>query len=304
MIFVVSLAFLIKASDIFVDAAEKIGLALGVSPFIIGVTIVAFGTSLPELATSIASVSAGSSEIVIGNVIGSNITNILLVIGFVAIIGKGIDLNYNIMSIDMPLLIASALLMWFTLMDGNINYFEVSLYLISLAIFLIHSIKKKRIGKDNDIKLKPIYFLLLVIGGVIIYFSAEYVIFGLKGIATLANVKESTISLGALALGTSLPELVVSLSAVKRHNHSIAVGNVVGSNIFNTYGVLGVASLFGSLEIPPEIISFSIPLMVGITIMFAFVMLTKRVSRWEGYMLIVFYAFFIYSLTQLETIAI
>lgn len=294
-----SLAFLIKASEIFVDSAEKVGLALGISPFIIGVTIVAFGTSLPELATSIASVSAGSSEIVIGNVIGSNITNILLVIGIVAIVGNGIDLTYDIMVIDMPLLIASALLIWLTLMDGHISYFEVSLYLISLAIFLIHSINKKRVEKDENTKLKPLYFIMLLVGGVIIYFSAEYVIYGLKGIASIANIKESTISLGALALGTSLPELAVSLQAIKRNNHSIAVGNVVGSNIFNTYGVLGVTSLFGTLAIPEKIIAFSIPLMVGITFMFAFVMLTKHVSKWEGYMLLIFYSFFLYSLVQM-----
>ena len=293
---------MIKASDYFVDSAEKIGLAFGVSPFIIGVTIVAFGTSLPELATSIASVEAGSSEIVIGNVIGSNITNILLVVGFVAVIGKGIDLNYNIMGIDMPLLIASSLLMWFTLMDGAINYFEVSLYFIALVIFLAHSIKKERAEKDENNKLKPVFFILLVVSGLVIYFSAEYVIMGLKGIAEIADIEESTISLGALALGTSLPELVVSITAIKRNNQSIAIGNVVGSNIFNTYGVLGVSSLFGSLVIPIEIIEFSIPLMVGITVLFAFVMLTKRVSRWEGYMLLVFYAFFLYSLTKMDSV--
>ncbi len=299
MIFVISLAVLIKSSDVFVDSAEKIGLALGVSPFIIGVTIVAFGTSLPELATSIASVQLGSSEIVIANVVGSNITNILLVVGVVAVVGKGIDLNYNIMNIDMPMLIASSILMWFTISDGSLNLFEVSLFLIALIVFLTHSIKKKRVKDDNQPALNPMSFLLLVIGGLLIYFSAEYVIQGLKGIAKIGNVDEAIISSGALALGTSLPELVVSLAAVKRNNHSIAIGNVVGSNIFNTYGVLGVASLFGNLVFPESILTFSAPFMIAITMMFAFVMLTKKVSRWEGYMLLIFYSYYIYNLTQL-----
>jgi len=299
LIFVISLAVLIKSSDVFVDSAEKIGLALGVSPFIIGVTIVAFGTSLPELATSIASVQLGSSEIVIANVVGSNITNILLVVGVVAVVGKGIDLNYNIMNIDMPMLIASSILMWFTISDGSLNLFEVSLFLIALIVFLTHSIKKKRVKDDNQPALNPMSFLLLVIGGLLIYFSAEYVIQGLKGIAKIGNVDEAIISSGALALGTSLPELVVSLAAVKRNNHSIAIGNVVGSNIFNTYGVLGVASLFGNLVFPESILTFSAPFMIAITMMFAFVMLTKKVSRWEGYMLLIFYSYYIYNLTQL-----
>ncbi len=303
MIFVVSLAVLIKASDVFVESAEKIGLALGVSPFIIGVTIVAFGTSLPELATSIASVQMGSSEIVVANVVGSNITNILLVVGVVAVVGKGIDLNYNIMNIDMPMLIASALLMWFTISDGHLDMFEVSLYLISLAIFLTHSIKKKRVKDENRPELKPMSFLLLLVAGVLIYFSAVYVIQGLKGIAEIANIDKAIISTGALALGTSLPELVVSLAAVKRNNHSIAIGNVLGSNIFNTYGVLGVSSLFGNLVFPASVLTFSAPFMIGLTVMFAFVMLTKRVSRWEGYILLIFYTFFIYNLAKFGIVA-
>ncbi len=297
--FIVSLAFLIKASDMFVSSAEKIGLALGVSPFIIGVTIVAFGTSLPELATSIASVYAGSSQIVIGNVVGSNITNILLIIGVVAIVGGGINLDYNIMEIDMPLLLSSAFLMWFTLMDGHLDYFEVGLYIVALGVFLLYSIKKKRILVADDDELKVSYFLYLLLAGIIIYFSADYVIYGLKGIAEFMKIDESVISLGALALGTSLPELVVSLAAIARKNHSIAVGNVVGSNIFNTYGVLGVSSLFGTLAIPKVILQVSIPMMVGITVLFGFVMALRKVSKWEGYMLLILYLFFLYSLTKI-----
>jgi len=298
LIFVVSLAFLIKASDYFVENAEKVGLALGVSPFIIGVTIVAFGTSLPELAASIAAIMDGSSEIVISTVVGSNITNILLIVGAVAVLGNGIDLDYNIMKVDMPMLLASAFLMWFVLMDGVINNFEIFLFIAALVVFLAHSIRNEREGKEDRPKLKPIYFLYIVLAGIVIYLSADYVIYGLKGIANIANVDETVISLGALALGTSLPELIVSLAAIKRNSHSIAIGNVVGSNIFNTFGVLGVSSIFGHLIMPEYVLSFSVPMMVGITVMFAFVMLTRTVSRWEGYMLLIFYSFYIYSLTN------
>ncbi len=280
------------------DSSEKIGLALGVSPFIIGVTIVAFGTSLPELATSIASFETGASEIVIGNVVGSNITNILLIIGAVAVIGKGIDLEYDIMDVDIPLLLGSAILLWFTLWDGSISLVEVILLLASLVIFLLYSIRKQRDEKDANNEFKMIFLIKLIIAGVVIYFSAEYVIHGLKGIARIANIPESTISLGALALGTSLPELIVSLSAIKRNNHSIAVGNVVGSNIFNTYGVVGISSLFGTLVIPPNILGFSIPLMVGLTFLFAAIIMNKKVSIWEGLLLLTFYIYYMYSLVD------
>ncbi|MEM8906420.1 MAG: sodium:calcium antiporter, partial [Bacteroidota bacterium] len=123
-LFIVSLIVLLKASDWFIDSAEAIGLSLGVSPFIIGVTIVAFGTSLPELATSIVSVFSGNSEIVIGNVIGSNITNIALVLGMVSIVVKQIDLDYDIWHIDMPFLWGSAFLLGLAIWDLHFSLFE------------------------------------------------------------------------------------------------------------------------------------------------------------------------------------
>ncbi len=304
MIFVLSLALLIKASDVFVESAEKIGLALGVSPFIIGVTIIAFGTSLPELATSIASFESGASEIVLGNVVGSNITNILLIVGAVAVIGKGIDLDYDIMNIDIPLLLGSVVLFWFSLWDGQLAIVEVILLLFSLVVFLLYSIRKERSEKDSNNRFRILFLIKLIVAGVAIYFSAEYVIYGLKGIAQIAKVPEATISLGALALGTSLPELIVSLSAIKRNNHSIAVGNVVGSNIFNTYGVVGISSLFGNLVVPPNIMNFSIPFMAGVTLIFTAMMFTKKVSLWEGILLLTIYVYYLFALVEDTPISI
>ena len=132
-----------KASDWFIDSAEQIGLSLGVSPFIIGVTIVAFGTSLPELATSIASVLSGESEIVTGNVIGSNITNIALVLGIAAVVSNKIELEYNIWHIDMPFLWGSAFLLWFVLRDFHFSVFEGLLFLLGIVVFLTYSFKSE-----------------------------------------------------------------------------------------------------------------------------------------------------------------
>lgn len=280
-------------------SAEKIGLSFGISPFIIGVTVVAFGTSLPELASSIASVNMGSSEIVAGNVIGSNITNILLIIGFTAFVGKGIKMEYNIMDMDIPLLVVSALLLWLFMMNGSISLFESGLLLVGLVVFLMNSFNNGEEKSKDTVKVKPIAYLWLTLGAVLIYFSSEYTVYGLKGIATTLEVKEEIISLGALALGTSLPELVVSVAAIKRNAHSIAYGNVLGSNIFNTYAVVGIASLFGPLKITPDILNFSIPVMLGVTIIFAFMSISKKIGRWEGFMLLMIYVYYIYELTNL-----
>jgi cation:H+ antiporter len=203
LIFVVSLFFLIKSSDWFVAAAEKIGLSLGISPFVIGVTVVAFGTSLPELASSIASVQMGSSEIVAGNVVGSNITNILLVIGITAFVGNGIKMKYNIIDMDIPLLIISAFFLWLFTKDGNISILEIILLLGALVVFLFNSFNNDEQENEKTAKVKPLTYLILLGGGVLIYFSSEYTVYGLRGIAQTLEVKEEIISLGALGYFTA-----------------------------------------------------------------------------------------------------
>jgi len=297
-IFTVSLFVLIKSSDWFVASAEKIGLSFGISPFIIGVTVVAFGTSLPELASSIAAVNMGSSEIVAGNVIGSNITNILLIIGTTAFVGKGIRIDHDIMDKDIPFLLISAVLLWFCMMSGSVSGIETILLLAGLVIFILNSFHNGEEKGEKTARVKPFTYLVLVIGGILIYFSSEYTVYGLKGIAETLQIKKEIISLGALALGTSLPELVVSVSAIRRNNHGIAVGNVLGSNIFNTYAVVGISSLFGSLTITPDILEFSIPVMLAVTILFAFISMSRKIGRWEGLMLLLMYVYFIFELTN------
>ena len=149
LVFTVSLAVLIKGSDWFVDSAEKIGLSLGINSFVIGVTIVAMGTSLPELASSIAAVNSGESEIVIGNVVGSNVTNILLVLGIVALIGNVVPLEYNIMDIDMPLLVGSAIFIYFAVEDHTFSQFEALIFLAALIGFIINSVKADKFEPDE-----------------------------------------------------------------------------------------------------------------------------------------------------------
>lgn len=293
LLFVLSVAVLIFASDKFVGAAEKIGLSLGISPFIIGVSIVAFGTSLPELATSIFSVVDGQSEIVVGNVIGSNITNVLLVLGLTAVMARKIDLDYDVMDIDMPLLFISAFLLWFAIADGHFSFFEAMLFIIALVVFLMNSISNRK--ADNGEKSKSAFrdYVTLIFGGILVYFGAAYTVEMIENIALDLGADPVIIAVTALALGTSLPEVVVSLAATARGQHAIAIGNILGSNIFNTYAVMAFPSFLGPLVIPEQILSFYLPFMLVVTALFGFICLSKKISMWEGVMLLVFYAFFI-----------
>ena len=296
-LFVVSLAVLLKASDWFIDAAEEIGLSLGISPFIIGLTIVAFGTSLPELATGVASVLSNESQIVVNTVIGSNVANIALVLGLVAVVVKKIELEYNIWHIDMPYLWGSAFLLWFVLMDRQVHLFEAVLFIIGIVIFLSYSFKSDH-GNGEIVRSKASWksFFMLVIGGILVWLSADYTIQSIRKLSEIAGIPPGLIAITAVAIGTSLPEVIVSLSAARKGKTSIAVGNVLGSNIFNTYVVMGVPAFFGELEIPPIITEFSLPLMVAMTILFGIMANNKKITQWEGLVLLMFYVFFSYEL--------
>jgi len=293
LIFLASLTLLLIASDKFVDAAENIGLAMGIPSFIVGVTIIAVGTSLPELATSIASVFSGTSEIVVANVVGSNVTNILLVLGATAVVGKGISLDYDVMTTDMTKLIASAFLLYFMLIDGTLSTFDCIIMLAALVIFLASSFSVKSEDEEDKPSLRPIDFGILAIASVFIFLGAKYTIYGLENIASLLEIPPHIIAITAVALGTSLPEVVVSITAARKGKHAMAVGNVLGSNIFNTYAVMGITGLIGNLTIPQDAIVLSIPFMIAATILFAISCMTKHISKYEGWLFLLLYIFFI-----------
>lgn len=296
-LFVVSLSVLLKASDWFINSAESIGLSFGISPFIIGVTIIAFGTSLPELATSVASVLDGASSIVIANVVGSNLTNIALVLGIVAIMAKQIDMDYNIWHIDMPYLWGSAFLLWFAVSDLSFSMFEAVLFLGGIIIFLSYSFGNDSESHDDDeeedeeVTWKT--YILLLIGGILVWLGAVYTITSITELATMAKISPDIIAITAVALGTSLPEVIVSVKCARAGKTGIAVGNVLGSNIFNTYVVMGIARLFGELTIPENIVTLQMPIMIVMTILFGIMSNNRKITKWEGMVLIMFYGFFI-----------
>ncbi len=296
VLFVVSLFVLVKSSDHFTTAAEKIGLHFRIPSFVVGVTLVAVGTSLPELASSLMAVFSDSSEVVSGVVIGSNISNLLLVIGVCAIISKFIKLSWNIEHIDLPFLIASAFFLFITMGDGVFTYVEGIVGLVLYIIYSNYVISTRKHRTSNALvscKLDYKVVFTLIVSCFFIWAGAKYTIISLLEISSLMNIGKEIIALSAVALGTSLPELSVSVLAAIKKNSEMAVGNIVGSNIFNSLVVMGIPSLFSTLYVTKSIIAVSLPMMVIFTLFFYFIVRDKEITQWEGMILIVFYLLFL-----------
>ena len=311
-VFLISLFTLIKSSDYFTSSAEKIGLVLGIPSFFIGVTIVAIGTSLPELISSIIAVIAGRTEIVIGNVLGSNIANIFLILGIAGIIAKKqLNLSRSLLHVDIPFLLGSSFLLAITIWDGLFTFFEGVILIAVLIIYSIYLVKsrehpekevRKQLRgvkgelanhtiKENKIPLKVLLILLLSIIG--IYFGAKFTIDSVIRLSLLLGIGADILAVSVVALGTSLPELAVTFSAARQGKPEIAIGNILGSNIFNILAVMGIPALIHSLVIPSEMLFFSLPVMLIATLMFLFITLNKEITKWEGWLLLMFYILFI-----------
>lgn len=299
-VFAASLALLIFSSDWFIDAAEKIGLYFKIPSFVIGVIIVGIGTSLPELASSIASVLKGNSEIVIGNVVGSNITNIFLVMGVGAFVGKKFKLEFDILKSDIPFLLSSAILLSLMVLDHNYSFAEALISIILLITYVYTSFKNGTISEEiheieesEEHKLTIFTWVMLFIAPALIAFGATWTVNSVIEISQIIGIGTEIIALSAVALGTSLPEVLVTIQAARKGNPEMAVGNVIGSNIFNTLAVMGVSGLFGKLDIPDEIVSFHIPMFLGATVIMIVIVSDKKVFRFEGIILLLFYLFFL-----------
>jgi len=301
IVFIVSLSVLVKSSDYFTDSAEKIGIYLGLPAFIVGVTIVALSTSMPELVVSILAVLRNTSEIVVGNVIGSNITNIFLILGIAAIIGKKIKITYELIHVDLPLFVGSAFLLAVTIWDGAFTLYDAVLCLGCMILYLLYTIKAKR-KREYEIKRrkwewKPLFILIL--SSIFIYMGAEYTIKSIIRLSEILGIGKEIIAISIVAFGTSLPELSVSVSAARKGKPEIAVGNILGSNIFNALAVMGIPALIGNLIIPPSILTFGLPMMLIATLLYFFITQDKEITKWEGWLLIIFYIFFIGKLFNL-----
>ncbi|MCK4883672.1 MAG: calcium/sodium antiporter [Candidatus Diapherotrites archaeon] len=303
-IFATSLWALVRSSDYFTDSAEKIGILLGIPPFIIGVTLVSLVTSFPELTASIFATLNGNTEIVPAIVIGSNITNICLVLGIAVILNKKLKLSYEITSVDLPILLGSTFLFALAIMDGIFTFAEAIIFIAGAMIYVNYTLSTLKEHKDTEIKkeLKGMLKkqklttkdrLYFVISAIIIFVSAQITIYSLIELSQIINIGTELIAITAMALGTSLPELMVTTTAAKKGKSEIAVGNVLGSNIFNTFTVIAIPALIMPLTIPKILIETALPMLVAVTFLFFFITQDKELTKWEGGLFILFYIFFI-----------
>ncbi len=309
IIFIISLALLIKSADWFTEAAESIGKALHISPFIIGVTIVSIGTSLPELATSIVALFNGNSTIAIANAIGSNIANILLVGGISAIAAGTLKISRSLIDSDLPILLGVTILSAIMLADGKFVWQEG---VLSIAFFVIYAVYTIRSSEEQDnipfvnkyhlerkiegIKLPWTAVGILALGAVGVYFGADWTVRSLFKIAEILKMNSSAIAMTALAVGTSLPEVVVSVTAALKGKHEVALGNIFGSNIFNLLIVIGVPALFAPLQIDEPSFFVGLPILLAVTILYVFSGISQRIHKWEGFVYIFIYIMFIVRL--------
>jgi len=323
IIFIVAMAVLIKAADYFTDSAEKISLIFRVPPFIVAVTIVAIGTSLPELSTALMSVFRNASEIVVGNAVGSNIANVLLVIGISAIVAGQLKSKRSLIDLDLPVMGMITVMMLVVIWDREVTFIEGLLSLLTYALYLFYIVyfrekkiplrAEKKIAKDlkKDVdqvatESKPklakdtiITVMIFIISSILIYFGARYTIESVIKIGAILDIAASVIALTAIAIGTSLPELIVSVTAAYKKQYEISLGNIVGSNIFNALVVVGAPAMFGSVIVDDLTFSIGIPFLIGAMIIYIFSGISQKIHRLEGFMYILLYIFFIGKLFSL-----
>ncbi|MFT4326456.1 MAG: calcium/sodium antiporter [Candidatus Woesearchaeota archaeon] len=295
-VFVVSLYVLIKSADIFTESAEHIGLKFGLSQMVIGVTIVAFGTSLPEILSSVFAVVKGNTPIVVGNVMGSNIANILLVLGIMAIVGKSVKISSKHMLNDVAFLIWSVTFFSIFIYTGVFTIIHGILSLILLAWYLFKTMSYKKIELVEKRNFEKKYYAFFPISILGLYFGAQYTVQGLIVSATSIGLNPAIASATFLALGTSLPELSVCLTALKKKKAELAIGNIIGSNIFNLYGVMGIASLFGSIYVSRFMIEVVFNHMLLATLLFMMYVQKKKITRGAGILFVGLYIAFLVNL--------
>ncbi|HCS19132.1 MAG TPA: conjugal transfer protein TraR [Bacteroidetes bacterium] len=306
LIFSVALTVLIFSARIFTSAAEKIGLFFGLPPLVIGIFIVGIGTSLPELVSAIFSVRDGVSEVATGNVLGANISNILFITGVVALVHRvDIHLSSKYIFIDLHYLIGSIFAFTLFAYDGVIDWHESVIGIIIFLVFSIYLLKTEAVvspQQEMDLEHKekfPWLQLLWIIAGCLgIYFGADYTISSLSEMAVTLDVPPSIVALTVLSIGTSLPELVVNVAAIRQGKAEMAIGNVLGSSVFNCLMVPSIASFFGPVQVPSEMLHLALPVMVASALFFYLITHDKRISRWEGMLFILLYFIFLLKVVE------
>jgi cation:H+ antiporter len=302
---------LMFGAEILVRGASRLAAAVGISPLVIGLTVVAFGTSAPELAINLQSAFSGNANIALGNVVGSNIVNVLVILGISALIIP-LAVNQQVVRQDVWIMIAVTALAWGMALDGNINFWDGLILFAGLVVYIAYNVIQSR--KETSAEVREEYeqeyaekekhtprsvainLAQIVVGLAGLTFGADLLVDGAVRLAQFFGVSELVIGLTIVAIGTSLPELATSVVAAIRKERDIAVGNVVGSNIFNLMAVLGLTGLIspGGVPIPASALAFDIPVMAAVALITFPVFYTggHMIYRWEGGLFVGLYALY------------
>lgn len=300
LLLTVGFVFLVKGADWFVEGAAGIAKKLGIPQLVIGLTIVAMGTSMPEAAVSITSALSGSAGISIGNVVGSNILNILIILGITAVL-TNVRIQKTTFRYEIPFMIGiTIILMAFGITGNQITFLEGILFWLLFLIFLGYLFvisKKGSVQDEEEIKELPLWkgVLGIIIGGILVVKGSDFAVEGATEIARYFGMSERFIGLTIVAFGTSLPELVTSVTAARRGNADIAIGNIVGSNIFNILFVIGTTALICNVPFDQKFVIDTIVAIFSGVLLWAGTIRYKELRKNCGIVMLLCYAgYFIY----------
>jgi len=312
LMFAGGLLALIAGANLLVRGASKLALSFGISPLVVGLTVVAFGTSAPEVAVSVGAALDGKTDIAIGNVVGSNIFNVLFILGVSALITP-LVVNIQLIRQEVPIMIGASLLLLALSLDGKLSFFDGAFLFVLLvaytAFLVVQSRKETKAAQDEyarenqsaaagawDSKL-PAQIGLIVAGLACLVFGSEWLVNASIAFAKAIGVSDLVIGLTIVAAGTSMPEVATSITAAIKGERDIAVGNVVGSNTFNILGCLGLSGMVAGdlgLVMAPSLLAFDIWVMLAVALACVPVFLTGReIARWEGAVFVLYYVAYV-----------
>lgn len=301
---IVGLVALVWSADRFVIGASATARILGVSPLVIGILVVGIGTSAPEMLVSAIAALQGQTGLSVGNALGSNITNIGLILGITALVAP-LEVRSKILFREIPLLILVMLAGYLLLRDGELDRVDGSMLLAGFAAVILRQLWEAKHGKDDALVAEfeaslekemslTAALLWLLVGFIVLLLSARLMVWAAVDIAVALGISDLVIGLTIVAIGTSLPELAASVAAVRKNEHDIALGNVLGSNLFNLLGVMALPGVIAPGAVDVAVLNRDYPVMIGLSILLFMVAYSfrgsRRIERWEGGLLVVIYA--------------